>query len=521
MPSDRNPPAWLRNVVLGLLTALALASRLPAPWRLDVTNDEMYHIESWRTQYRTENVMPLFLKHLAATSSLSSVHKESLRQLYSSSPLFQRLLCVKSDYGSVSYSAFAEIIEAVTKSNLAALRMPSVFFSLATIALAYLLGKLLWDEAMGLWLAGFFAIGPLPQVYAGLGRSHGYTQFALLWLFYMFLREQRLQHRSPWRFLAVALLAQACHTTGWATIGMLVASELLRRYLEGAAVRVLVGQTWWYWLCSLGFFLLFLGCSFGTSVIGANVYYPGIKVWWSNLCIASPFGHLAAFGQSWQWASGIAWIALILIGLRALWVAPWGRGVRWPFLLILIASLTVPFFASSNPRHLLIYGVVPLALSAIGARSLFKTSRAALVALSVLLVVFTVISLDCRECPYRFVENNGVRYSEVAKLLGDQMKPGDIWINWPYFIGCPLYPYRRLPEPIMALTSEEFHAALRNRPPDHDCFVLMALADERAYAELRPYEWRREYPNGMILLKLAPRGAAASRSARLAYISPR
>jgi hypothetical protein len=507
MPPERAPAPWLRNVVLGLLAALSLATRLPAPWRLDAVNDEMFHIKSWRNRYRTDDVLPLFLRRIDQTNKLSSPQKDSLRRLYQTSPLFQRLLCVKGDYASVGYSALAETIEALSKSSIIALRMPSVLFSLLTIVLAYVLGKALWDEALGLWLAALFAVGVLQQVYAGIARPHGMTQFALVALVTMFVREQRHQYRSPWRMLLVALLGQTAHLTGWAVIGILVASELVRRYLAGSGLRALVRQTWWYAALSVLIFGLFTVASFGTSVIGANVYYPGIEVWWTNFCVASPFGHLGAFGKGWQWGSGIAWVVLILNGLRILFTQEWGRGFRWPFLVALVVSLCVPFVAASGVRHLMIYGVIPMVLSGIGARGLFRSSVAAMAGVAVLLVVFTPISLACGdECRYGLVMTTEVRYSQVADLLAREMEPGDIWISWPYFLGCPLYPYRpELPEPVMPITLDEFKEAVRRRPVDHTCFVLMVLADENADPALRQPVWRLEYPNGMVLLKLAPK----------------
>jgi hypothetical protein len=509
MPPERAPAPWLRNVVLGLLAALSLATRLPAPWRLDVVNDEMYHIQSWRNRYRTDDVLPLFLQRIEETNRLSSQQKDSLRRLYQNSPLFQRLLCVKGDYGSVGYSALAEAIEALSKSSIIALRIPSVLFSLGTIVLAYVLGKTLWDEALGLWIAALFAVGLLQQVYAGVGRSHGMTQFALVALLTMFVREQRYQYGSPWRMLLVALFGQMAHITGWAVIGILVASELVRRYLAGTSLRALVRQTWWYAAASVLIFGLFMFASFGTSVIGANVYYPGVDVWWSNFCIASPFGHLAAFGKGWQWGSAIAWVVLILNGLRLLFTEEWGRGFRWPFLIALVVCLCVPFAASSSVRHLMSYGVIPMVLSGIGARGLFRSSIAALAGVAALLVVFTPISLAYGdECRYGLIMTSEVRYSQVADLLAREMEPGDIWISWPYYLGCPLYPYRELPEPAMPITPDEFKEALRKRPADHSCFVLLVRVDEKADPALEHPAWRIEYLNGMVLLKLAPKPPA-------------
>jgi hypothetical protein len=509
MPRERAPASWQRNVVLGLLAAFLLATRLPAPWRLDAVNDEMFHIKSWRNRYRTADVLPLFSRRIEQTNRLSSSQKDSLRRLYQTSPLFQRLLCVKGDYASVGYSAMAEAIEALSQSNIIALRMPSVLFSLLTIVLAYVLGKTLWDEALGLWIAAFFAVGVLQQVYAGVGRPHGMTQFALVALVTMFVRERRYQFHSPWRMLLVALFGQTAHLTGWSVFGILVASELVRRYLAGASLGTLVRQTWWYAAASVLILGLFMFASFGTSVIGANVYYPGVDVWWTNLCVASPFGHLAAFGKAWEWGSGIAWVVLILNGLRILFTEEWGRGFRWPFLIALVVCLSVPFVASSGVRHLMIYGVIPMVLSGIGARGLFRGSIAALAGVAVLLVVFTPISLACGdECRYGLIMTSEVRYSQVANLLAKEMEPGDIWISWPYFLGCPLYPYRELPEPVMPITRDEFKEALHKRPADHSYFVLLVRVDEKADPALEHPAWRIEYPNGMVLLKLAPKPPA-------------
>jgi hypothetical protein len=505
MPAVGAHNRGLTLAVFALLALIAAGTRLPAPWRTDVTNDEMYHIKSWRHQYRTNNVMPLFLRRLEQTNRLSSPQKETLRQLYLTSPLFQRLLCVKSEYGAYGYGALAEVIEAVSHSSITALRVPSVLFSLGTLVLAYFLGKALADAALGLWSSALFAIALLPQVYAGIGRVHGLTQFALVAVIYMYVRETQCGHRAPWRFLTVALLAQTAHATGWPVIGVFVASELVRRYLAGTSLRELVRQTWWYAAASLALLGLIATGMFDTSMIGANVYYPGVNTWWTNLCVASPFGHLAAFGPFWMWASGVAWIVLIAAGVRALVAGEWAaRSFRWPFLAALAVSLVMPLVGGSGVRHMMIYGVMPMIIAALGARSLFHGARAALIGVAGVLVVFTAISLACRDCAYRFVLTGDIRYSEVAGLLSHALEPGDVWVSWPYFAACPLYPYARLPDPIMPISGEEFLSALHRRPRDRSCFVWMNRVDEDKDPVLKESQHLMEYPNGMELLKIAP-----------------
>jgi hypothetical protein len=505
MSTNGGPAARLRMVVLALLAALALGTRLPAPWRTEVIDDEMYHIKSWLHVYRTDNVVPLFPHQVDLSNRFDSRQKEQLKELYRTSPLFQRLVCVKSDYGSLGYSTLAETIEAISESNLSALRVPSVLFSLGSILLAYLLGKALVDEALGLWLAAFLTVGMLPQVYAGLGRPHGMTQFALLAVIYAFVLEQRQQRPSPWRLLVIALCAQTAHLTGWAVVGIFVTSELVRRYLAGTSIGTLIRQTWWYAALSLALLGVIMVNAMGTSVIGANVYYPGVKQWLDNICLASPFGHLARLGEPWMWLSGLAWAGLTLHGMRVLFAKESGcRSFRWPFLITLVVSLSVPFYASSGVRHMMIYGVMPTILSALGARFLFRTPGAALAGVAVVLAALTPLSLTGRDYVYQFILPSEVRYSELADRLASEMKPGDIWISWPYFAGFSLYPYRALPAPIMPLTGREFVEAVHNRPPDHACFVLIAKVDEKSDPALMQAALRVEYPNGLILLKLPP-----------------
>jgi hypothetical protein len=52
-------------LVLGLLILLTLVTRVGAPWRLAVTNDEAnHHLESWRNRYRSASVFPIFFERL-------------------------------------------------------------------------------------------------------------------------------------------------------------------------------------------------------------------------------------------------------------------------------------------------------------------------------------------------------------------------------------------------------------------------------------------------------------------------
>src|ERR1035437_702534 len=100
------PWQWIPVV---LLTLLALCTRLPAPWQMDVTNDEMHHLESWRNRYKSDDIYPLFLHKLEARENLSPVRLELIRKLYFSSSLVPHALLVLVDPQPPLFPTLAEI----------------------------------------------------------------------------------------------------------------------------------------------------------------------------------------------------------------------------------------------------------------------------------------------------------------------------------------------------------------------------------------------------------------------------
>lgn len=515
MNPEREPPWWPRAAVVLLLAAIALATRLPAPWRVEVINDEMYHLESWMRRYRSDDVAPLFHRQLAGSRVLDSRWKARIEDLYRRGPLVQRLVCVKNDYGSFGFSTMAEVIEALSHSNLIALRLPSVAFALATVVLAYLAGRALRDRALGLWLAVLVTVGPLPQVYAGLGRPHGLTQLALFLVVYRFILEQKQDYPSPRRLLLAALFAQTTHLTCWAGVGVLVLSELVRRRLRGATPGTLVRQTWWYAALSLAFLGIIAFNGLGTSFFLANVSSPGSEKIGRNFCLASPFGHLAALGDEGLWASGLLFCLLIALGAAALFApgTPY-RGVRWPFLVVAGFTMSVPMVASHEVRHQMIYGVVPMVLAAIGARALFRSERAGLAGQAVVLLVLGGLALVRPADPYETILPAETRYSEVAARLARELAPGDVWLSWPYFAGIPLARYQPppLPEPILPLNPAELDEALRGRPADRSLFVLTGGVFLSLHPALREAEPIATFSNDLRLLRFPPRREGLGRA---------
>ena len=502
-----SPLGTLRLAVLALIAVVALGTRVPAPWRVDVIGDEMLHLESWRNRYRTDDVLPLFRARLEQNAKLPPAAKRLLLHLYRTSPLFQRSL-MASGHPAPTYCVLAESIEAATHSSLLALRGPSVFFSLAALVVAYYLGKELRDDALGLWLAGFLAISPLPQIYAGIGRPHALSQLAQLSVILLFAKEVRRGYATPWRLLAGALAAQTTHWAGWALIGPLVFGELIRRRLGGVSVRTLLRQTWWYVAGSVGLVGVYVAMTTGNSAYDANVGFRGPWRLWEYVCVASPLSHMMSLGEPWLWAAGGAFVGLIAAGLVAAFDPTYElRYVRWPFATALVLVCAAGVVMCAGTRHVLVYTPMPLVLSAMGARRLFGAGRVSLGALAAVLAVFAPWSLFWAEDPYKHVLTNDPKYSRIAADLRAGLGPGDVWFTFPYFYGNPLFQYGPFPEPTQPLGVPEFHEALAKRPAGRACFVLVPQHMADGDPALAGAVWRRTYGAGLTLLKLPPPAA--------------
>lgn len=496
----------LRWVVIGLIVVVALGTRLPAPTRVDVIGDEMLHLESWRNRYRTDDILPLFRARLEQNKKIPPAAKTYLLHWYRTNPLFQRAL-MSSGHPAPTYCVLAEGIEAATHSSLLALRGPSVLFSLLALVVAYGLGRELKDDTLGLWLAGFVAISPLPQIYAGIGRPHAMSQLAQLSVVWLFAREARRHYASPWRLLAGALAAQTAHWAGWALIGPLVFGELIGRYLAGSTLATLARQTWWYVAGSLGLVAVFVLMTSGNSAYDANMGYRGPYRLWEYVCVASPFSHMMGLGEPWLWAAGGAFVVLIAAGLAAVFDRGYDlRVVRWPFLVALGLVCAAGVVMCAGTRHVLVYTPMPLVLSALGARKVLTPDApgARLAVLTAVLAVFVPWSLFYAEDPYRHVLTNDPRYSEIAVDLKAGLAPGDVWITFPYFYGNPLFRWGPFPEPIQPLSLDDFHKAVAGRPADRACFVLVPQLIADSDPALASPAFKRIYGAQITLLKLPP-----------------
>ena len=64
-----DPSRWLKYIAAILIILLAAITRLPSPWRMDVTNDEMLHLESYRNHYRTDDIPLIYFGNWSAQES--------------------------------------------------------------------------------------------------------------------------------------------------------------------------------------------------------------------------------------------------------------------------------------------------------------------------------------------------------------------------------------------------------------------------------------------------------------------
>lgn len=63
------------KLTIGGIAMLVALTFVPSAWRLDPIIDEMYHLESWRNRYGTDDPLPIFRVRLAASGALSDGQK--------------------------------------------------------------------------------------------------------------------------------------------------------------------------------------------------------------------------------------------------------------------------------------------------------------------------------------------------------------------------------------------------------------------------------------------------------------
>lgn len=491
-------------VLLGvLIAAVVVTTRGPAPWRIEVTNDEFHHLESWRNRYRTDDIFPLFLDRLEGRLPASVMSK--VQWAYDASPLVQRGFIVLVDPQPPAFPVIAEVIEATTHSSLTGLRLPSAIASMLAVWLSYLVGRELRDKRLGIWLAAFAAIGGLVQTYACVGRPYPIAHMALTAAVWGFVREMRHDHPSPWRFLLLALAAQTVQWMLWAPLSMLVLASIVRRYVDHRSVRRLIGQYGWYLGLSV-LLLVEMMVQLMNPTVSGQAGTRSLAVLWEQFAIASPFSHLDGLGEMGLWIGGGLTLGLIALGTAA-WVITKAEqadrpALRYGLAASLVAACVAMIFVGSEVRFTVTYMVVPTLFAAIGAWWLTARWRGGWVIAALVVLSFGVLGLVRPMDPYARVFYQDSDYSRIAATLKAEMAEGDVWAGWPYYRANCLY-RQGLPTPAMLLDGQAFEAWLAACPPGRHAFVVTDINPARLPDHPEPaQQW--EFRNRWYLLKLPP-----------------
>ncbi len=455
-----------RWILMALVAAVALATRLPAPWQRNLINDEMHHLESWRNRYRTDDIYPLFLKKLESGGRVDKRKIEMVRRLYRGSPLFQRAMLVLVDPQPPLFPAVAETIEAATHSSLLALRIPSMLLSLTAIALAYLLGRRMWDNSAGLWLAGLTTIGALGQYYAGIGRPYAWSQCSLMLALFIYVR-QRGRGENGRAFLASALVAQSIQWMCWAMVGPLVICHLIERYRQEGFGKLLK-RTWWYFLLS-GLLLAEMMIQLKNPTVANQGGARGAMTVWRDLRVAGPFAHLGSVSRIVLNIGAAAFVALAIVGG---WAAirrrmPGGIGIVASAGCGLLAAMVI----GSSPRFMVSYLAPSMVLAAVGSCAALRMATVNRAILGLVVVGIGTIAIVKPASEYEW-NTYDVPYPPVADALRSRLRPDDIWVAYPYHLGDCLYRFGPLPRPVAPTNFQELQEALARGNPSGEVYVI-------------------------------------------------
>ena len=490
---------WWMPVIL--LVGLSFSTRLPAPWQMDVTNDEMHHLESWRNRYKSDDIYPLFLKKLEARKDLSPVRVEMVRKLYFSSSLVPHALLVLVDPQPPIFPTLAEITAKVTDSSLMALRSWSVAFSLLAIWVGYLAGREIAGRLCGLWLAILVCIGAVSQFFAGIGRPYALTQLTILLAIWAFTRRQKDQTTLP-RFLSWCLLAQAVQWMAWAVVGPLVIVELVRQWRGGTALAQLARRIWWYALISVLLLPEMFIQARNPVVIRQGGLMPLDFVWWC-FAVASPTGHLGSFGDTALYAGSAVVLALGIAGAIVMLRRRRQRQttVLWLHTGLLAAALggiLASIIVGVTVRFEVSYITPWLVLTAVGLWALIPRPRAALITATAVLLAFGWLSLWHPQDPFARIADYDVRWSQVAAVMKQQQRPDGRWIGFAPSIACNIYRYGPFPEPIAPFRMEELKQLLDSGKVDTVPILLELNGNYPGMTDLlkRRIQVIKAFPNG-------------------------
>ncbi len=550
-------------IAIFILGAVTLVTRLPSPWRTQVTNDEMLHLESYRNRYGTEDIYPLFLQRLK--SSVSPQRYSQIERVYRSSPIVQRIFLMLPDGHPPGFPLTMEVTQAVTDSSLMAIRFISVLGSIAAVLLMFEIGRRLGGPSLGLWSAGLLSVGFLPIAYAGIGRPYATAQAMMLLVVLAYIREHQLVPRSPKALLGAALLAQAFSWQAWPAVGALVAVSLIERYRTGQTVKQLLKNSWWYIVGSIAL-LAYMKLQLTNPTLARQLGVSGMGRVWPSLRISEPLANLGSLDARAMNIAAVVFIALVICGLISAMRRPHfgiiaieqspmrvqvrvvapppqlllddvverpsavgeadlhaivqhrpGKRttpdvsretmMRWGLIVATFISLILPLVSTPLPRFQMVFLLLPTLFAAVSLRRMCRTENIAAIAAAAMLLLMGTLAV-LRPLPiYQYVMDTDSDYAAIAADLKRQIQPTDIWAAYPANKADCIYRDFKGPAPFLPTDDRDLQKFLLSRPPNSAAVLLLgsfpgdvAWLRDPAIQSL-PHQ---TYLNGVTLLRLPP-----------------
>ena len=457
----RTFPKTLRIAAVTLLLVTALATRLHAPWQMDVTNDEMIHITNYHPEYENQRFLSWFnqflMNHAHATDR-SDIQR--IDEVYNRSYLLQRLqyIFIKDAHPPL-FNIFAELVNCAPGHKLLIMRLSAMIASLLFILLLYLAGREYAGHVLGLWVSGFATVSVIFRLYSGLGRPYAFAQMLLAFVLLSFLRYKRTQSVTLRPFLLVALLAQSTDWMLWPVIGPMILVAGYERYRATGSIKRIINESWWYALISCALLVLF-GLQTRIPNIASQLAeaHGQMPDWWS-LAAATPVAELGnLFGLSIAAIAVAFFFVLCAIGLVTIAAnSERPRPERYALTAAMLAGVIVIFAVLPSTRYYIIPMTILTFSAGVAINVLLGRREISEFAFSAMMATTLVIFLVKPENPYSRFFFDDTPYSLIAKRLSAEMKPGDIWFSEPYFIANNLYLYGA-PSPLVPV-QDDYDAA--------------------------------------------------------------
>lgn len=362
----------------------------------------------------------------------------------------------------------AAFLSLFIKDPILMLRLPSLFFSLATIPLLFLVGSRLFSPAVGLVAAAIYTFAPYQVEMSNFGRYFAQLQFFAVLVIYFFWRtvegKGRIDAKMLWLTgISFLLMYYSWEGSGFLALGLILAALVQRR---GHMWTILGRPT--VWLAMLTMLLAFF------IQDDHRIFQQTQRLWWgfgiSNLEIY-PMWRYPLFTPSFYFCQ-LSWIAdsmlpVVLMGLALLIAVrhPWKDPLRVMLVTVLgttgLMTAMLPLRAGRYVYHLtplaiLIASVTIVVVARALARSInqvrmprWSVNYARLIGGSVAAAAIAVACGSTLQLTdlhynaslgYRYNDLKFPHWEEPLRYLRDHFQEGDIVIAvFPHLVDHSMY----------------------------------------------------------------------------------